>query len=394
MRAFTGGCHYTAGCEGFVRGCEACPQLLPEFHRLPELALGLSCDALSEMTKPVIVTPSQWLSNEAARSRVFEGCRVEVIPYGLDLTEFEPRDRRAARERFGIKQDALVLTFGGTYLTEHRKGFDLLRAAINQAIREPDIAARVNDGSLVFAAFGRSDKAIKKSGLPILTLGEQRSAQDMATVFSASDLFICPTREDNLPCSIMEAMACGIATLATNVGGVPDLITDRVHGRLVPAENSLLLGQAMVEIIRDPSPLAEWGQTARGKCELRYGLSKQGSSYVALFQSLNAIQAVASPMREENAAALRIELARAQGKQVEWLLQQNADLKAEAKELRQRTPPEEMPAAAARLIDNEFQQRKQSSALWFLSPLTQALRIARKYLARCSRFSVIQRPRD
>ncbi|MDB6119630.1 MAG: putative glycosyl transferase, group 1, partial [Verrucomicrobiaceae bacterium] len=124
QRPFTGGCHYTAGCEGFLTNCQTCPQLQPDYQAIPEQALSLSDEALKDLPPLTVVTPSRWLGNEAKRSRLFSRYPIKVIPNGIDLEVFKPGNREAARTELGLPVDALILMFGAFTLGERRKGFD------------------------------------------------------------------------------------------------------------------------------------------------------------------------------------------------------------------------------------------------------------------------------
>ncbi len=285
-RAFTGGCHYAAGCEGFLQGCEACPQLREGWRAIPERALALSQACLSGVPKPVIVAPSRWLAEEARRSALFSECRVECIPYGLDLEVFKASDRRKTRAFFGLPEEALVILIGAQSLAEPRKGFDLVRRAIDMVLADEAMAGAVKAGRVVFAAYGQSGETLRETRLPLVLLGEQATAEEMARVLSASDLFVCPSREDNLPNTVMEAMACGVPVLGANVGGIPDMIEDWRNGRLVAPNDGEALGVALLEMIREPAIWAGWGVEARRKCEAEYGLERQAAAYAELYEEV------------------------------------------------------------------------------------------------------------
>src|SRR5437016_5106682 len=87
QRPYTGGCHYTAGCNQFESGCAACPQLTTDPSRLPAANLTDQLQALAAGTVTVIA-PSQWMAQCARRSALFACSRVEVIPYGIDTERF------------------------------------------------------------------------------------------------------------------------------------------------------------------------------------------------------------------------------------------------------------------------------------------------------------------
>jgi len=114
MNPFTGGCHHTAGCEGYLDGCGNCPQLGSStrndashriWHRKRKSFDKLGTEQLQ------VVAPSQWLADKAAHSTLLGRFSVTRIPYGLDTDVFAPRDRHFAREVLDIPQDAQVVLF-------------------------------------------------------------------------------------------------------------------------------------------------------------------------------------------------------------------------------------------------------------------------------------------
>lgn len=283
-RAYTGGCHYAAGCDRFVSDCKECPQLHPPFQALASLSLTLTEACLDGVPAPIIVTPSRWLAAEVRRSRLLGRCRVEVIPYGLELDVFKPTDRVAARRWFGIPQTSTALLIGAQYLSDRRKGFDLVQQAIALLLEDPVISSAVERREVVFVAYGRDGDQLRKTRLPFCLTGEMDSTKEMARLFSAVDLYICPSREDNLPNTVLEAMACGVPVVGSNVGGIPDMIQDGANGLLVPPNDAGALAHTLKKLILNPQPLETWGRNARTKCERDYSIHQQARNYVQLHQ--------------------------------------------------------------------------------------------------------------
>ena len=104
MNAFTGGCHYDDGCGRFRGTCGACPQLGSTVERDLSRAIWERKHKAFTHVRPGalrIVTPSRWLAEEATRSTLFAGLQTDVIPYGIDVEQFSPRDRACARDEIG-----------------------------------------------------------------------------------------------------------------------------------------------------------------------------------------------------------------------------------------------------------------------------------------------------
>ena len=132
MWAFTGGCHYSDGCDRFQQDCGNCLQL----NKSGKKDLSRSILRRKKRTWSgldiTIVTPSKWLAECAKESSLFKNRRIEVIHNGLDLNLFKPIDKATAREIWDLPTDKKLILFGAMSATsDHRKGFDLLYEGLN-----------------------------------------------------------------------------------------------------------------------------------------------------------------------------------------------------------------------------------------------------------------------
>ena len=105
-------------------------------------------------------------------------------------------------------------------------------------------------------------------------------------IYSAADLFVAPTLQDNLPNTILEAISCGVPVVAFNVGGVPEIIRDGVEGRLVPCRDIAALRSAIYTSLENNDVRLQMGVNARQRALQEYGLQLQASRYLELYNSL------------------------------------------------------------------------------------------------------------
>ncbi|MFC2023766.1 glycosyl transferase family 1, partial [Chloroflexota bacterium] len=136
MNAFTGGCHYDEGCGKYELSCGACPQL--DSGKSGDLSRRIwlrKRKAFAQVAPGQLhfVSPSRWLAKALSRSSLLSDRPVTVIPYGVDVDDFAPRDRGFARKVLGIPQDAAVVLFVADSLENRRKGFPLLMEALARA---------------------------------------------------------------------------------------------------------------------------------------------------------------------------------------------------------------------------------------------------------------------
>ncbi len=282
MWPFTGGCHYDAGCGNFGRSsCSPCPMQLtwptaPLARR--RLAAKKSAAARTGMH---FVAPSRWMASVAGASPVSAGRPVTVIPNAIDTERFRPVDRLFARQLYGIAPDRTVLLFGGVLSnSDPRKGFQLLDAALAQ-LAAAGGAERVS--LCVFGSATRGDATIH--GIPVRYVGHLHDEESLVALYSAADLFVAPSLQDNLPNTVMEAAACGVATVAFDIGGLRDLVEHGVSGWLARAGDAADLARQIAAAVADPASLRAAGLAARLRAEERFSFPVVAESHLRQYQA-------------------------------------------------------------------------------------------------------------
>lgn len=219
QRPFTGGCHFSAGCDGYTRDCAPCPQLACDPCRLPARNLRDQREALRGA--PVtIVTPSRWLGQCARSSAVLGAARVEVIAYGIDPARFFPVPQAEARARLGLPLEARCILFGADNGEERRKGARELLTAFQHLL-----GSIADPGSVLLVSFGKTNPLFASLGPQARSLGVLRDPADLRDAYAAADVFALPSTEDNLPMTLLEALACGTPVAAYPVPGPVDILT-------------------------------------------------------------------------------------------------------------------------------------------------------------------------
>lgn len=224
MWAFTGGCHYAGDCTHYQTACGNCPQLvLPQSNDITSGIIQQKIRAWHDL-QISIVCPSQWLADCVRQSRVLADKNIQVIPNGIDTTLFKPIDSISARSAFNLphhKKLVLFGAFGGT--SDPRKGFDYLRSALQKL---PD------DSDIELVIFGADHPQNLDVNLPVHQVGRLQDNVSMALLYSACDVFVLPSVQDNYPNTILEALACGTPCVGFDAGGISDLIQHQINGYL------------------------------------------------------------------------------------------------------------------------------------------------------------------
>lgn len=280
MNAFTGGCHYDHRCGRFSGSCGECPQLgstqeqdlsRAVWERKKQAILAVISGRLR------IVTPSRWLADEARKSSLLSEIRVDVIPYGLDLDVFAPRDKAHSRDLLGIPQDVQVVLFLADVVDNRRKGFSFLLEAFPHCAKSVDKLLLVSLGE-------RPPQADVR--MPWLHLGSIHDDRLLSAVYSAADLFVLPSLQDNLANTVLEAMACGVPVVSFDAGGTPDMVRPGVTGQLVPAYDVSALAAMIVQLLNTPGLLKTMSTHCRRVALDEYPLTLQAQRYAELYKTL------------------------------------------------------------------------------------------------------------
>lgn len=281
MSFFTGGCHHDAGCGKYNKGCGACPQLgSHNSHDLSHQIWERKYSAFSgvEPRRLHLVTPSRWLANEAKCSTLLQRFPVTVIPNGVNMEDFRPRDQGFAREILRIPQDARVVLFVAEPLSRPGKGFSLLIQALNEGDRA---------SNLLLVSVGRGQPPVDVK-VPYLNLGHIRDDRVCSLAYSAADIFAIPSLQDNLPNTVLEAMACGTPVIGFAVGGIVDMVRPGITGSLVPPQDVAALRAAICELLQDPVKRKEMAANCRDIAVKEYSLEVQAKRYVEVYETMLA----------------------------------------------------------------------------------------------------------
>jgi len=275
MWAFTGGCHYAGDCERYQQHCGACPQLASKRE------FDLSGWTFRRKQRHwhdqqfQIVCPSKWLAHCTQKSALLKKRPVHIIPYGIDLERFYPIDRAEARQSLGLPQDRQLILFGAMGAeSEKRKGFSYLRDALRY------ISLHERPELVVFGDSGKTLTDI--TGLKTHSLGFLAREDEIIRAYSAADVFVAPSTQDNLPNTVIEALACGTPCVAFRIGGMPDMIDHLRNGYLASPLMTDDLWQGIVWVLEHSEP-TQLKQAARKTVEERFNLLAVAEQYVSLY---------------------------------------------------------------------------------------------------------------
>ena len=221
--SFTGICpHFDMiGCEQWKYGCKKCPMSL-EFLLANNNSIAENYERKKFMftgiNKMTLVTPSKWLAGLVKQS--FLGAYpIKVINNGIDLNIFKPTESDF-RKKYALENKYIVL--GVAFGWGKRKGLDVFC----------ELAKRLDNKRYQIVLVGTNDDVDKLLPKNIISIHRTQNQHELAEIYTAADLFVNPTREENYPTVNMEAIACGTPVVTFNTGGSPEIL-DETCGSVV-----------------------------------------------------------------------------------------------------------------------------------------------------------------
>ena len=226
----------------------------------------------------VIIAVSEDLARQLEDNGVSRE-KIRVVYNGV-REEFAPGDTASSRRQLELPSSRFIVLFLG--LLAPVKGVDVLLEAIHKLSDTDLLCVLVGDGPLR----AQLEQQVQTMGdEDRVCFAGQRPREEVADWLNAADLLVLPSFSEGRPNVVLEAMACAVPVVASNVGGVPELVSDGVTGRLVAAGDSAELAAAIGELMKDRGRLQAMGTAARDRVE------SSGWTWEAAAQATDAIYA-------------------------------------------------------------------------------------------------------
>ena len=274
----TGICHHARECDHFTKACGQC------FFLQSKKDKDLSRKIFNQKKKLIFSNGnitfagcSQWLANKAKISGLSKNHRITSIPNPIDITAFKVLDKQSAREKLKLPEDKKIILFGAANVTDKRKGFDYLIDALNKMV------SRHLHTDICVVVFGQVKSGFTESmKIPLFTMGYMRNRDEIVALYNAVDLYVTPSLEENLPNTIMEAMACGTPCVGFHTGGIPEMIDHKQNGYVAEYKNSTDLADGMQWVLHVAGYDA-LSNNARKKVESTYSEAIVAKQYIELY---------------------------------------------------------------------------------------------------------------
>ncbi|MES2836814.1 MAG: glycosyltransferase [Bacteroidota bacterium] len=283
MWAFTGGCHYSNGCENYLTECKNCPFLnSPADNDIANAYFKLKT-LLFNNNNFTIVTPSNWLANEAKKSALLKNKKVIALGNAIPTNKFVPKNKIELKTKNGLNPAKKHILFGAMNIEDERKGFIYFKQALQTLSQDKNFC---NNNELVI--LGKYNPEIFEGinpKLKINPLGFVSNQDKIAEVYALSDIFVIPTLEDNLPNTILEALSCGTPVVSFNTGGISDMVKHNFNGYIAEAKNANELAVGINSVLKNEQNIP-FAQNARNYIVENYSEEVIAEKYISLYKTL------------------------------------------------------------------------------------------------------------
>ena len=206
---------------------------------------------------------------------------VSVIPTPIDIINWKPLDKIVARKKLNLPINVPLILFGAdSDLNDRRKGFDLLLSALKN-LKKNSYTKKIE---LVVFGHDKPNYQIHFD-FPIHYTGQLNNDVELQTVYSATDLTIVPSRQDNLPNIVIEAQACGSPVVAFDIGGLPDIIQHKKTGYLAKPFNTEDLANGISTILIN-NKFGEFNKYSTENISLNFNEKKIAQSYLNIYEMI------------------------------------------------------------------------------------------------------------
>jgi glycosyltransferase involved in cell wall biosynthesis len=238
MWPLTAGCYYDGECGKYIYGCKKCGLIDKKYTDKFTNRYNNQKKYIYESPSSVVfVGCSEWITECAAKSKLTSKFEHFTVHNPIDTEIFKPQtDRNRLKTEFGIQPEHKVVLFGAMSAdSDVRKGYDLLLRSLEK------LKAFNQDVTLI--VFGNKNPVNNINGFHAIGVGMICDDEKMSELYSVADVFVAPSRQENLSNAVMESLSCGTPVVAFNIGGMKDMIVHCENGYLAtPFDTDDLMG--------------------------------------------------------------------------------------------------------------------------------------------------------
>ena len=270
MWPFTGGCHYSIGCEKYKKKCGSCPVL--------KSSLNYDLSTINQKAKKnfyrnidAVVGISPWITEQIKSSGAFKNSKIDTIMNGIDLNSFYNEKQSINKS----KNNKKIILIGASNHESEYKGSKILKEALQQ----------LKKGSVALHFFGSNSKKIFNDlDVEQVHHGVLNSDKALRKLYNSADVFVCSSIQEAFGKTVVESMACGLPVVCFNNSGPKDIVAHKKTGYLAELNNKNDLINGIQWLLHNKDILHIKNNAVVSA--QNYNISKLAEKYISLYKNL------------------------------------------------------------------------------------------------------------
>ena len=250
MNHFTGGCHFSWGCDGYIRGCdENCPAIIKEDEKV---TAKNNFERKYENAKKAhfkIIAGSGLTLIQAQNSKIYKDQKtIHNINSLIDTTLLNDKNKSIAKQVFSLSDDCFYILTGAQNMEDPRKGFAYLIEALK--LLDQELSQELKEKIVLLVVSNTVNEEFDKVTFKKQKIDYIKDYRLLSLLYQAADLFINSSVEDSGPMMVSEALACGTPVVGFDTGVIMNMVIDDYNGYKAPMKDSRKLADGIKKIFK------------------------------------------------------------------------------------------------------------------------------------------------
>lgn len=249
MNHFTGGCHYSWGCEGYIKGCdEYCPAITKEDEKIIAKINFEKKYQNAQKANFQIIAGSGLTLLQAQNSKIYKSQKtIYNINSLIDTKLLNSKNKSIAKKVFPLSNDCFYILTGAQNMEDPRKGFTYLLQALE--ILDRELPMEKKEKIVLLVVSNSVNKEFDRVTFKKQKIDYIKDYRLLSLLYQAADLFINSSVEDSGPMMVSEALACGTPVVGFDTGILTNMVIDDYNGYKAPVMNSRTLADGIRKVL-------------------------------------------------------------------------------------------------------------------------------------------------
>lgn len=275
MWLLTGGCHYSDGCERYLKNCGSCKVLSSKNDNdISRKLFNKKLQIFSDIRQMNIVATSRWIYEHATKSPLLHKHKHFIISNPINTKLYFPHDKKNSRKKIGINSSSKLILFAADP-NDKRKGFIDLISSLSS----------INSFEFECLVLGKKNLSITDTKFKIHYLGHISDENKMIDIYCSADVLVVPSLQETFGLSASEAMACGTPVVGSKNTGLSESIDHRINGYLFN-QNDITDLKNGIEWVINNNNYQNLCQKAIQKTNTNFSNSVVSKKYIELYSSI------------------------------------------------------------------------------------------------------------